>query len=168
MTRSSQPVSNTMHNAPFPENDDCAACSSFSVRCFHFWRFSTGISRPRRGRPLPAANSFLPERDPGSVCRHGPSRAIAVMGRHEQFRSELAADFEAQKKKTNLDGDVLLSVLTEGQTSASWSTAAATGRCFGRSRNSRMMSSAASPEKQPPQHESPSFENRRQQGTLRT
>ena len=32
------------------------------------------------------------------------------MGRHEQFRSELAAGFETQKEKANLDGDVLLSV----------------------------------------------------------
>ena len=109
---------------------------------------------------------FLPEQDPGSACRHGPSRAIAVMGRHGRFRSELAAGFEAQKKMANLDGDVLLSVWTEDKTSASCSTAAATGSCFGRSRNSRRMSPAAAPEKQPPQHESPSFENWRQQGTL--
>ncbi|CAN0464958.1 unnamed protein product, partial [Ascophyllum nodosum] len=26
---------------------------------------------PRRGHPLPAADNFLPERDPGSACRHG-------------------------------------------------------------------------------------------------
>ena len=82
------------------------------------------------------------------------------MGRHERFRSELAAGFEAQKKKTNLDGDVLLSVSTEDQASA-----CTTGSCFGRSRNSRTMSSAAAPEKQPPQHESPSVEDWRQQGT---
>ena len=69
---------------------------------------SAGVSRPRRGRPLPAADSFLPERDRGSACSHGPSRAVAIMGRHERFRSELAAGFEAQKKKANLDGDVLL------------------------------------------------------------
>ena len=95
-----------------------------------------------------------------SNCRHGPSRAIAVMGRHERFRSELAAGFEAQKKNANLDGDVLLSVSTEDQTST-----CTTGSCFGRSRNSRTMSSAAAPEKQPPQQESPSVEDWRQQGT---
>ena len=83
-----------------------------------------------------------------SNCRHGPSRAITVMGRHERFRSKLDAGFDAQKKKTNLDGDVLLSVSTEDQTSA-----CTTGSCVGRSRNSRTMSSAAAPEKQPPQHE---------------
>ncbi|CAN0394267.1 unnamed protein product, partial [Ascophyllum nodosum] len=27
-------------------------------------------ARPRRGHPLPAADNFLPERDPGSACRH--------------------------------------------------------------------------------------------------
>ena len=91
---------------------------------------SAGISRPRRGHPLPAADNFLPERDPGSACRHGPSRAIAVMGRHERFHSELAAGFEAQKKKANLDGDVLLSVWTKDKTSAWLSTAAATGICL--------------------------------------
>ena len=48
---------------------------------------------------MPAADNFLPERDPGSACRHGPSRATAAMGCHERFRSELAAGFEAQKKK---------------------------------------------------------------------
>ena len=83
------------------------------------------------------------------------------MGRHERFRSELAAGSEAQKKKVNLDEDVLLSVSTEDQTSA-----CATGSCFGRSRNSRRMSSAAVLEKQPPQHESPSFENWRQRRDL--
>ena len=36
------------------------------------------------------------------------------MGRHERFRSELAAGFGAQKKKANRDGDVLLSIWTEG------------------------------------------------------
>ena len=36
VTRSSQPVSNTMHNAPFPENDDRDAYSIFSARFFHF------------------------------------------------------------------------------------------------------------------------------------
>ena len=71
---------------------------------------SAEISRPRRGRPLPSTDSFLPERGPGNACRHGPSRAIAAMGHHERFRSELAATFEAQKKEANLDGDVLLSI----------------------------------------------------------
>ena len=36
VTRSSQPVSNTMQNASFPENDDRDACSNFSARRFHF------------------------------------------------------------------------------------------------------------------------------------
>ena len=49
------------------------------------------------------------------------------MGHHERFRSELAVGFEEQKKKANRDGDVLLSIGTEDKTSASWSTAAATG-----------------------------------------
>ena len=127
---------------------------------------SAGVSRPRRGRPLPAGDSFLPEQDRGSAYRHGPSRAIAVMGRHERFRSELAAGFEAQKKKANLDGDVLLSVGPKPRRQPRGV------RCrhrepIGRSRNSRRTSSAAVPKKQPPHHESPSFENWRQQGTLR-
>ena len=41
------------------------------------------------------------------------------MGHHERFRSELAATFEAQKKEANLDGDVLLSIWTEDETSVS-------------------------------------------------
>ena len=96
---------------------------------------SAEISRPRRGRPLPAADSFLPERDPGSACRHLPSRAVAAMGHHDRFRSKLAAGFEAQRKEANLDGEVLLSVWTEDETSASRRTAAATESCIGRSMN---------------------------------
>ena len=110
MTCSSQPVSNTMQNAPFPENGDRVACSIFFRMTFSLLVISAGTSRPRRGHPLPAADNFLSERDSGSACRHGPSRKIAVMDRHERIRSELAAGFEAQKKKGNLDGGVLLSV----------------------------------------------------------
>ena len=80
----------------------------------------------------------LPGQDEVTLCQQRitscPSEiqgVRAAMGRHERFRFELAAGFEAQNKKANLDGDVLLSVWTEDKTSASWSTAAATGSCFG-------------------------------------
>ena len=59
----------------------------------------------------------FPGQDEVALCRQWiascPSEiqgVRAAMGRHERFRSELAAGFEAQKKKANLDGDVLLSV----------------------------------------------------------
>ena len=58
------------------------------------------------------------------------------MGRHERFRSELAAGFEALKKETNLN-DRAFECLDRRQdeTSASWSTATAMGSCIGRSRD---------------------------------
>ena len=159
VTRPSQPVSNAMHNAPFPENDDRVACSI----CFPHDVFTSGDSV----RELPGQDEVTLCQQRITSCPSEIQGVRAAMGRHERFRSELASGFEGQNKKANLDGDVLLSVWTDDKTSASWSTAAATGSCFGRSRNSRRMSTAAAPEKQPPQHESPSFENWRQQRTLR-
>ena len=122
---------------------------------------SSEISRLRRDRPLPAANSFLPERDPGSAFRHGPPRAIP------RSAPSLPRASRRRRKRPTWTGDVLLSVWTEEETSALRSTTAATRSCIGRSSNSMRASSAAAPEKQPPQHESPSFESWRQHGTLR-
>ena len=132
----------------FPGQDEVTLCQQRIISC---------PSEIQGVRVAVGLHEQLPPWAVTSNCRHGPSRATAAMGRHEQlpswaatFRSELAAGFEAQKKKANLDGDVLLSVSTEDQTSA-----CTTGSCFGRSRNSRTVSSAAAPEKQPPQHEFP-------------
>ena len=164
MTRSSQPVPNSMHNVlsdsrdPFvppcfkyyaqctvPENDDRVACSIFFRMTFSLL-VTCGNFQAKRGHPLPAADNFLPERDPGSACRHGPSRATAAMGRHEQLPSWAVTSDSApnlprasrrRRKSANLDGDVLLSVWIEDKTSASWSTATAMGSCIGRSRVAR-------------------------------
>ena len=135
MTRSSQPVPNSMHNVlsdcrdPFvppcfkyyaqctvPENDDRVACSIF----FSHDVFTSGdlrefpgqdevtlcqqriISCPSEIQGVRVAMGRHEQLLPWAVtsnCCHGPSRATAAMGRHERFRSELAAGFEAQKKK---------------------------------------------------------------------
>ena len=167
MIRSPQSVPNYMHNVlsdsrdPFvppcfkyyaqcqctvPENDDRVACSIFFRMTFSLLVTHCGNFRARTRSPS-ASSGQLPARarsrecvSPWAVtsnCRHGPSRAIAVMGRHERFRSELAAGLRRRRKSVNLDGDVLLSVWIEDKTSASSSMATATGSCIGRSRDAR-------------------------------
>ena len=100
-----------MHYAPFPENDDRDACPNFPHYVFTSGDPSAEISwLLGEVDPLPAADIFLPERDPGNACHHWPSRASATMDHHEIFRSELAAGFEVEKKRPTWAGDVLLSV----------------------------------------------------------
>ena len=103
-----------------PENDDRVACSIFFPRMtfsllvtHHSLREFLGqdevalcqqriISCPSEIQGVRVAMVRHEQLLPWAVtsnCRHGPSRAIAVMGRHERFRSELAAGFEVQKKK---------------------------------------------------------------------
>ena len=93
-----------------------------------------GISEPRRGRPLSATDSFLLERDPGSACRHGPSRAIAVMGRHEPPRVislRACRGLRGAEEKGQPRWRRAPEFWAEDETSASWSTAAATGAASG-------------------------------------
>ena len=95
VTRSSQPVPNAMHCAPFPEKDDRDACLNFSHDVFTSGDLSAEISRLQ---------------DEVALCRQRiasyPSEIQGMrtaMGRRERFRSELAAGFEAEKKKASLD-----------------------------------------------------------------
>ena len=95
MTRSSQPVSITMYYAPFPENDDRNERPNFTHDVFTFGDLSGEIFRPQ---------------DEVALCRQRiasyPSEIQgmrATMDRLERFRSGLAAGFEAEKKKANLD-----------------------------------------------------------------
>ena len=63
VTRSSQPVSNALHFASFPENDDPDAFSIFFLTMFSLLVISVGkYQAPRRDRAQQAANSFLLER----------------------------------------------------------------------------------------------------------
>ena len=158
VTRSFQPVSNAMYYAQFPENDDRNSRLNFS----HDVLTSVDLSE-----------EFSRIQNEVALCRQRkasyPSEIQgkrAAMDRHERFRSELAAGFEAEKKRPTWTGDVLLSVWTEKATSASRSTTTATGSCIGRSRISKRAFSAATQERQPPRHESPYCGNWRQQGTL--
>ncbi|CAN0376583.1 unnamed protein product [Ascophyllum nodosum] len=86
------------------------------------------------------------------------------MGRHERFRSELAAGFEAQKKKCQPGRRRAFECLDRRQDVSLVEYGHSHGDCFGRSRNSRTMSSAAAPEKQPPQHEFPLLRGRASAG----
>ena len=199
------------HLREFPGQDEVTLCQQRIISCPSEIQ-GVRVAMGRHEQLLPWAVT--------SNCRHGPSRAIAVMGRHERFRSELAAGFEAQKKKCQpgrrrafecLDrrqdvslveyghshgelhraikgreeassaasseeralasepapvapripssSSVTFFLTTEDQTSA-----CTTGGCLGRSRNSRTMSSAAAPEKQPPQHEFPLLRGRASAG----
>ena len=95
VTRSSQPVPNTMYYALFPENGDRDACPNFPHDVFTSGDLSAEISRLQ---------------DEVTLCRQRiasyPSEIqgmCAAIGRYEQFRSELAAGIEAEKKKANLD-----------------------------------------------------------------
>ena len=95
VTRSSHPVSNAMYYAPLPENDDRDACPNFSHDVFTSGDLSAKISRLQ---------------DEVALCRQRtasyPSEIQgmrATMDCLERFRSELAAGFEADKKKANLD-----------------------------------------------------------------
>ena len=149
-----------MYYSPFPENDDRTARLNFLLDVFTSGDLSAEISRLQ---------------DEIALCRQRiasyPSEIHgmrAAMDRHERFRSELPAGFEAEKKRPTWTGDVLLNIWTDDETLALRSTTAATGSCIGRSRISRKAFSAAAPEKQLPRHESSYFENWRQQETLQT
>ena len=154
VTRSSQPVPNAMYYAP--ENDDPNARLNSPHDVFTSGDLSAEISRLQ---------------NEVAICRQliasYPSEIQgmrAAMDCHERFRSELAAGFEAEKKKANLDWK-RVSIWTDDETSASLSTTAATGSCIERSRISRKAFSAAAPQKLLPRHESPYFGNWRQSGT---
>ena len=84
-----------MYYAPFPENDDPNARPNFSHDVFTCGNLNAEI---------------VSLQDEVALCRQRivsyPSEIQgmrAVMDRHERFRSELAAGFEAEKKKANLD-----------------------------------------------------------------
>ena len=110
VTRSSQPFSNIMHNnnAPFPENDDRVECSKFS---------HDGFTTDDSVREFPGQDEVVLCRQRTAPCPSKIQGVRAAIGRHERFHSELSAGFEAEKKKANLDGVVLLSVgpKTKGQ-----------------------------------------------------
>ena len=104
VTRLSQPVTNAIYYAPFPENDDPDTCHNLRG------------SSPRRPNShdiftsgyLSAEVTRL--QDEVTLCRQRiasyPNEIQgmpAAMGRHERFRSELATGFEAKKNKANLD-----------------------------------------------------------------
>ena len=93
--RSSQPVSNAMYYAPFHDKDDPHARLNFPHDVFTSGDLNAEISRLQ---------------DEVALCRQRiasyPSEIQgmrAAMDRHERFRSELAAGFEVEKKKANLD-----------------------------------------------------------------
>ena len=95
VTRSSQPVPNAMYHAPFPDNYGPNARLNFPHDVFTSGNLSTVISRLQNEVAL---------------CRQRiasyPSEIQgmrAAVDRHERFHSELAAGFEAKKKKANLD-----------------------------------------------------------------
>ena len=85
-----------------------------------------------------------------SNCRHRPSRAIplrtcrGLRSAEEKGQPGWRRAFECFDRRPDI--------------------ACTTGSCFGRSRNSRTMSSAAAPEKQPPQHEFPLLRGRASAG----
>ena len=145
VTRSSQPVSNTMHYAPFPENDDRDACPNVSRDVLTSGDLSAEVSRLQDEVPLCRQRI---ESYPSEI-----QGMRVVMDRHERFRFELAAGFEAEKKRPSWTGDGLLSVWTEEETSASRSTTAATGKLH------RAI-------KELEENVLSCFENWRQQGTL--
>ena len=72
------------------------------------------------------------------------------MGRHERLRSELAAGFEAQKKKYPPGCRHALECLDRRQDIRLVEYGRSHGELLGGVRNSRKMSSAAAPEKKPP------------------
>ena len=74
----------------FPGQDEVTLCQQGIISC---------PSEIQGVRVAMGRHEQLPPWVVTSNCCHEPSRAIAVMGRHERFRSELAAGFEAQKKK---------------------------------------------------------------------
>ena len=114
----------------FPGQDEVTLCQQRIISC---------PSEIQGVRVAMGRHEQLPPWAVTSNCRHGPSRAIPL---------RTCRGLRGEEEKGQ--GDVLLSVSTEDRTSA-----CTTGSCFGRSRNSRTMSSAAAPEKQPPQHEFP-------------
>ena len=95
VSRSFQPVSNAMYYAPFPENDDRNARLNFSHDVFTSGDLSAETSR------LQDEVALWRQRIASYPSNIQGMRA--AMDRHERFRSELAADFEAEKKKANLD-----------------------------------------------------------------
>ena len=94
ITRSSQPVSNAMYYALFPENDDPNARLNFPHDVF-------------TGDPSAEISRL---QDEVALCRQRivsyPNKIQemrATMDRHERFHSELAAGFETETKKANMD-----------------------------------------------------------------
>ena len=83
------------------------------------------------------------------------------------FAPSLPRASRPRRSRSTWSGDVLLSCWTEDETLASLRTTTAAGSCNRPSRNSRTASSAAAPDRHPPQHESPSFKNWCQWRTLR-
>ena len=158
VTRLSQPVSNAMYYAPFPENDDPNALLNFPHDAFTSADLSAEISRLQ---------------DEVALCRQRitsyPSEIQGMrtaMDRHERFRSELAAGFEAEKKKANLDWRRALECLDRRRDVSLAEYHRCHRELHRRSRISRRAFSAAAPEKLLPRHESPYFGNWRQHGTL--
>ena len=90
------------------------------------------------------------------------------MGRHERFHSEPATGFEAEKNKANLDWRRALKCLDRRRFISLTEHDRRHRKLFRVIKKlEEGASSVAAPLKQPPQHESPYFENLRQQGTLR-
>ena len=90
------------------------------------------------------------------------------MDRHERVRSELPAGFEAEENKANLYWRRALECLDRRRI-VNLAEHDRRHRELYRAikKLEERASSVAAPEKHPPQHESPYFENWRQQGTLR-
>ena len=168
MTRSSQLVTNAIHYAPLPENEDPDACPNLRVAAP--WRpnshdvFTSG--------DLSAEITNV--QDEVALCRQRTASypnevqgTCAAMGRHERSRSELAAGFVAEKNTVDRDWRRGLEWLDRRRDVSFAEHDRLHKSCIGRSTDSRRASSAAAPEKQPPQHDSPYFESWRQRGTLR-
>ena len=91
VTRSSQPVLNTMHYAPYREKYDRDACPNFSLYVFTFGDLSAEISRLQ---------------DEVALCRQRiasyPTRSRECVPPWTVTRDS-APSFKAEKKKANLD-----------------------------------------------------------------
>ena len=104
MTRSFQPVTNAIHYAPLPENEDPDECPNICVTAP--WRpnshdvFTSGdlsaeISRLQNEVALCRQRTASYPNEVQGTC--------AAMGRHERSRSEPAGGSEAEKNTVNLD-----------------------------------------------------------------
>ena len=104
VTRLSQPFPNAIHYAPFPECGDPDTCPNFCV---------TALRRPNAHDVFPSGDlsaEITRLQNEVVLCRQWIAsypkevqEMRAAMGRHERFRSELAAGFEAKKYKVNLE-----------------------------------------------------------------